>query len=217
MLAVVADAILLRPPAAVRTLRADDLRQLTGLPAESRLAMHTHQMSASSSELRLTGHGLVLREWREDDLQTMVALFNDPDVAYRTPMVSPFDQTAARNYLQKARQVPARDQGIRLAITTDGAEAKGEVLLNRSRCSIGYIVGAAHRGQRLAVRALQVVTDYAHQVEGMRQVLLEIEPDNRPSTSVARAAGFSLTDAPPQAVEDKGRSYTLLTWAHHAG
>jgi len=174
-------------------------------------------MNASSSQLRLSGHGLVLREWAEKDLPAMVVLFNDPDVAYRTPMVSPFDQTAARDYLQLARQARARDQRIHLAITTDGGRPKGEVLLNRSRCSIGYIVGAAHRGQRLAVRALQVLTDYVHQVEDMPQVLLEIEPDNHPSAAVARAAGFCPTNKPPQTVEDKGRSYTLLTWAHHVG
>jgi Acetyltransferase (GNAT) domain len=93
-------------------------------------------MNLSSSQLRLTGHGLVLREWTDEDLPTMVLLFNDPDVAYRTPMVSPFDQTAARDYLQKACQDRARDQRIHLAITTDGGQAKGEVLLNRSQCSI---------------------------------------------------------------------------------
>jgi RimJ/RimL family protein N-acetyltransferase len=173
-------------------------------------------MNASSSQLRLTGRGLVLREWTEGDLPTMVALFNNPDVAYRTPMVSPFDETAARDYLRKARQAHARDQRIHFAITTDGGQAKGEVLLNRSQCSIGYIVGAAHRGQRLAVRALQVLTDYVHQVKAIPQVLLEIEPDNHPSAAVARAAGFYLTSTPPQTVEDKGRSYTLLTWAHRA-
>lgn len=46
-------------------------------------------------------------------------------------------------------------------------------------------------------------------------MLLEIEPDNHPSAAVARAAGFDLTDALPEVVEDKGRSYALLTWAHH--
>jgi RimJ/RimL family protein N-acetyltransferase len=90
------------------------------------------------------------------------------------------------------------------------------VLFNRSFGGIGYVVGAAHRGQRLAVRALQVMTDYAHQAAAMPRVQLEIEPDNHPSVAVARAAGFHLTDAAPEMVEDKGRSYALLTWAHDA-
>ncbi|MFJ1597928.1 GNAT family N-acetyltransferase [Streptomyces sp. NPDC088261] len=48
------------------------------------------------------------------------------------------------------------------------------------------------------------------------RVVLEIEPDNRPSVAVARAAGFRLTDAPPETVTDKGRTYTLLTWVREA-
>ncbi|MGH3390365.1 MAG: GNAT family N-acetyltransferase [Actinomadura sp.] len=167
-----------------------------------------------SPRLRLTGHGLVLREWTEDDLDTMVELFDDPDVAYRTPFISPFDLATARDYLRKIHWDRAQDQRIHLAITTDGRQPKGEVQLNQPLCSISYVVGAAHRGQRLAVRAVQVLTDYAHQVAAMPQVMLEIEPDNHHSASVARSAGFQLTDNAPETVEDKGRSYTLLTWLH---
>ncbi|MCW2916346.1 MAG: Acetyltransferase including N-acetylase of ribosomal protein-like protein [Actinomycetia bacterium] len=173
------------------------------------------------AELRLTGHGLTLREWTDDDLTAMVELFDNPDVAYRTPLVSPFDLAAARDYLQKARRTRAEDLRLHLAITTDGQQPQGEVLLARSNSgvgagSIGYSVGAAHRGRRLATRAVRVMTEYAHQVAAMPRVLLEIEGDNDASTAVARAAGFHLTDAPPIRAEDKGCSFTLLTWAHGA-
>lgn len=93
------------------------------------------------AEIRLTGHGLVLREWTEEDLGTMVELFDDPDVAYRTPLVSPFDLAAARAYLQKARRARAEGRGVHLAITADGQKAQGEVMLNRSIGSLGYAVG----------------------------------------------------------------------------
>jgi RimJ/RimL family protein N-acetyltransferase len=160
----------------------------------------------------LTGRGLVLREWADADLTTMTELFDDPDVAYRTPLASPFDLAAARTYLDKARSTGR----VHLAITVDGHQALGEVLLNPASSSIGYVVGVAHRGQRLAARAVQVMTDYAHQVAALPHVLLEIEADNHASIAVARAAGFHLTDVPAQTVEDKGRTYTLLTWAHDA-
>jgi RimJ/RimL family protein N-acetyltransferase len=173
--------------------------------------------SAFGFGLRLSGHGLVLREWTDDDLPVMVELFDDREVAYWTPLVTPFDLGAARNYLDKARRTRAIDQRVHLAITTDGGRAKGEALLimrDDGTGSIGYAVGAAYRGQRLAVRAVQVMTDFAHEVAGLAQVFLEIEPDNEPSTRVARAAGFHLSDAPPNTVEDKGRTLSLLTWTH---
>ncbi|MCW2887809.1 MAG: hypothetical protein QOE54_679 [Streptosporangiaceae bacterium] len=176
---------------------------------------------AFPAELRLTGLGLVLREWTDDDLAALAELFDDPEVAYRTPIVSPFDLAAARDYLRKARWSRAEDLRVQLAITTDGHQPKGEVLLIRSSvggdlASIGYSVGAAHRGRHLAARAVQVMTEYAHWVAALPQVLLEIEPDNAPSIAVARAAGFHLTEAPPTVAEQKGRRLTLLTWAHDA-
>ncbi|WP_405139714.1 GNAT family N-acetyltransferase [Sphaerisporangium sp. NBC_01403] len=171
------------------------------------------------STLRLSGHGLVLREWTDDDLPVMAELFDDPEIAYWTPLVSPFGLQAARDYLEKARRSRVTGQRVHLAITTDGDRAKGEVLLSLSMWddgtgSLGYAVGAAYRGQRLAVRAVRVMRDFAHTTAGLSQVFLEIERDNEASIRVARAAGFQLTDAPPSVVEDKGRTLSLFTWSH---
>ncbi|WP_395110780.1 GNAT family N-acetyltransferase [Actinomadura sp. SCN-SB] len=168
-------------------------------------------------DLRLNGHGLVLRRWREDDLPTMVELFDDPDIAYRTPLASPFDLAAARAYLDKAHRLYIEGQRIQLAITEEGDDRPlGEVLFNRAGRTIGYGIGAAHRRRRLAVRAVRVLTDYAHRRLGLPHVYLEIEPDNDPSKGVARAAGYRPTGRPPQPVTDKGRVYTLETWVHDA-
>ncbi|KAF5991098.1 GNAT family N-acetyltransferase [Streptomyces sp. WAC00263] len=167
-----------------------------------------------TSSLRLTTHGLVLREWTNDDLAVMQELFDDPDVAYRTPLESPFGQAAALRYLRSAQQARHANDRIHLAITTDGHQALGEVLLNRATGSIGYIVGAAHRGQRLAVRALRTMTEFAHTTVALPRVILEIEPDNHPSIAVARSAGFRPSSSAPETVTDKGRTYGLLTWEH---
>lgn len=159
-------------------------------------------------------HGLILREWAEDDVPVMQELFDDPDVAYRTPLESPFDEAAALRYLRSAQLAGQEGKRLHLAITLDGQQALGEVLLNLSHASIGYVVGTAHRGQRLATRALEAVTEYAHASLELPEVILEIEPDNAASAAVARAADFQLTDAEPETVTDKGRTYTLLRWEH---
>ncbi|GAA3128837.1 hypothetical protein GCM10017687_49970 [Streptomyces echinatus] len=55
--------------------------------------------SATSSfpeRIELSGEGLVLRDWTEADLAAMPELFDHPDIAYWTPIVSPFDAAAAR-------------------------------------------------------------------------------------------------------------------------
>jgi RimJ/RimL family protein N-acetyltransferase len=162
---------------------------------------------------RVVADGLVLRAWEPADAPAMVELFDDPDVAYWTPLKSPFDLAVATEYVENARR--ATDK-LQLAITTDGVQPLGEVMLNLATGSLGYAIGPAHRGQRLGVRALKALTAYAHETAGLPRVILEIEPDNAASAAVARAAGYRQTDLPPEQVVDKGREVTLFTWEHLA-
>lgn len=89
--------------------------------------------------------------------------------------------------------------------------ALGEVLLNQTTGGIAYIVGATYRGRGLAGRALRIMTDFAHTTVALPRVILEIEPDNQPSIAIAQAAGSRPSNASPEAVTDKGRTYDLLT------
>ncbi|MER5280211.1 GNAT family N-acetyltransferase [Streptomyces sp. NPDC002809] len=164
--------------------------------------------------VELTGEGLVLRDWTEADLATMPDLFDHPDTAYWTPLVSPFDDAAARARLDKARQLRSEGTTILLAITTDGGAALGEVMLRRAPegTEIGYAIGPAHRGQGLATRAVRVMAAYAFEQLGVEQVILELEADNTASVAVATRAGFGLLDVPLIKGEEKGRPYILQTW-----
>ncbi|WP_329116958.1 GNAT family N-acetyltransferase [Streptomyces sp. NBC_01465] len=170
--------------------------------------------------VRLSGEGIELREWTEDDLSSLVELYDDPEIDRWTPVPSPFDAEAARAYLAKARA--GRDEGrstVQLAITSDGKLPQGEVLLFRSaldgrELELAYGVGRLHRRQGLAARSVALVTEYAAHRLGARRVLLRIESENAPSVAVARAAGFRLTDDEPVAREAKGRQVLLHTWSY---
>ncbi|MGW1783680.1 GNAT family N-acetyltransferase [Streptomyces sp. NPDC002143] len=171
------------------------------------------------SHVRLTGEGLILREWTDDDLPAMAGLFDDPHMAHWTPLASPFDAAAARAHLTRARQERADGLRLRPAITTDGNLPQGEILLIRTStadpaASLGYSVGATHRGRRPAARALKVMTDYAHHAVGLPRVTLGIEAENGASVAVAHAANFHLTDEPLIPVVNKGRPSALQTWTH---
>ncbi|MFE7752044.1 GNAT family N-acetyltransferase [Streptomyces sp. NPDC057428] len=170
--------------------------------------------SSLPERLELSGDGLVLRDWTEGDVTAMPALFDDPDIAYWTPIVSPFDETAARARLKRDRQLREEGTTILLAITVDGGAPLGEVMLRRAPegTEIGYVVGPAHRGQGLAVRAVRVMTAYAFEQLGAEQVILELEADNAASVAVARNAGFGLLDVPLIEGEEKGRPFALQTW-----
>lgn len=164
--------------------------------------------------MELTGEGLVLRDWTEADLAAMPDLFDHPDVAHWTPLVSPFGEEAARARLDKARKLRREGTTILLAISSDGGAALGEVMLRRAPegNEIGYAVGPAHRGQGLASRAVRVMAAYAFEELAVEQVILELEAENASSVAVAKKAGFRLLDVPLIEGEEKGRPFVLQTW-----
>ncbi|MCX4572637.1 GNAT family N-acetyltransferase [Streptomyces sp. NBC_01571] len=171
-------------------------------------------LSPFPERIELSGEGLVLRDWTEADLAAMPDLFDHPDIAYWTPIVSPFDEAAARTRLDRDRQLRAEGKAILLAITVDGGPPLGEVMLRPAPegTEIGYAVGPAHRGRSLASRAVRVMAAYAFEELRAEQVILELEAENAASVAVAAKAGFGLLDVPLVTGEEKGRPYALQTW-----
>jgi RimJ/RimL family protein N-acetyltransferase len=175
--------------------------------------------------ISLTGEGLQLREWRSADLDDLVALLDEPDIARWTPMPSPFDVAAGIAYLKRAHQGRVSGSRIQLAITVDGEKPMGEVLLfgvdaGRREAELGYLVGAPFRRRGLAAAALALLSGYAHSSLGLSRLLLRIDPGNTASTAVARRCGYRLTGEPPILQEGPYGPSSLDTWElveAHAG
>jgi RimJ/RimL family protein N-acetyltransferase len=167
--------------------------------------------------LTLNGDGIVLREWRSADLDDLVELLDDPDIARWTPMPSPFDVDAGIAYLKRAYQSRVTGQRIQLAITVDGARPLGEVLLfgvdgGLREAELGYLVGASHRRRGLASGALSLLSRYAHDTLGLSRLLLRIDPGNTASTAVARRCSYRLTGEPPILQVGPHGPTSLDTW-----
>jgi RimJ/RimL family protein N-acetyltransferase len=172
------------------------------------------------SVITIAGRGLQLRELADNDVPVMVQLFDEPEVGRWTPLPFPFDIPAAESYLARARHIREAGTGIHLAITTDGQEPLGEILLyrtgeHRQDAELAYAIGARYRRQRLALRAVQLMTSYAYDQLTPKRVVLLIEAENQASNHVALAANFQRTDEPPATRKIKHRTVTLLTWSHH--
>jgi RimJ/RimL family protein N-acetyltransferase len=167
--------------------------------------------------LTLTGDGIVLREWHSEDLDDLVEMLDEPDIARWTPMPSPFDVAAGIAYLKRAHQGRVSGQRIQLAITVDGGRPLGEVLLfgvdaGLKEAELGYLVGARHRRRGLASASLSLLSAYAKSTLTLSRLLLRIDPGNTASTAVARRCGYRLTgEAPILQVGPYGPT-SLDTW-----
>jgi RimJ/RimL family protein N-acetyltransferase len=168
--------------------------------------------------ISLTGGGVRLREWRSDDLDDLIRLLDEPDIARWTPMPSPFDVEAGIAYLSRAHQGRAKGQRIQLAVTAgDDDRPLGEVLLfgvdsGLREAELGYLIGAPYRRRGLASAALTLLSGYAHGTLGLRRLLLRIDPGNTASTAVARRCGYRLTGEPPILQEGPYGPSSLDTW-----
>ena len=167
--------------------------------------------------LTLAGDGIILREWRSEDLDDLVVMLDEPDIARWTPMPSPFDVEAGIAYLKRAYQGRISGQRIQLAITADGGQPLGEVLLfgvdlGLKEAELGYLVGREHRRRGLAAGALSLLSSYAQSSLNLSRLLLRIDPGNTASTAVARRCGYRLTGEPPILQEGPYGPTSLDTW-----
>ena len=156
--------------------------------------------------------GLILREWHEGDLEQMAELFDDPQIAFTSRHCRrPSPSTTRTNASPAARQ----GDRLLLAITRDGAQPLGEVLLT-SDGELGYAIGARHRGQGLATRALALPARLRARRD---RVSCGAPPEDRAGQRRERrgrrrtpAFGRNASSAEP--VENKGRAVTVETWEH---
>lgn len=168
----------------------------------------------STGPIVLRGEGLVLREWEDSDVPTMVELFDTDEMDRWTPLAHPFDREVARRYVRRAHEAKAVGT-LQLAITCDARTPLGEVLLfpasSAGVCELAYAVGAEHRGLHLAARAIRALLPFARD-QGYGTAELTIAVDNLASRRVAEDADFSLVPGPTRPRQRKGYVLDMATW-----
>ena len=164
--------------------------------------------------MRLTDGVIVVRDWAEDDLATLVELARDPDTLRYTRVPDDNSVEQARQLLTAGSQPP----------TLIADAASGEIVgsgglvrdLGDGRAEIGYWVAPAHRGRGIATRLVRLVSDWALGEGGFARAELHVNPQNAASARVAEKAGFVLEGVLRSFEELKGRRADVAMWARIA-
>ena len=146
----------------------------------------------------ITTPRLLLRPWRDQDLEAFAELNADPEVMRYFPSTYTFEET--RSHMEKIRQ-RVEDQGFCwMAVERPGvAPFIGFIGLNIPTIEthftpcveIGWRLARAHWGQGLAPEGARAVLDHAFDVMGLQEVVAFTAQGNHPSRRVMEKLGMT--------------------------
>ncbi|MCW2571625.1 MAG: family N-acetyltransferase, partial [Frankiales bacterium] len=143
----------------------------------------------------LEGDGLVLRRWRDDDVDPVVAGLSDPEAARWLDVPTPYRVEDARHFLDQVKHRWADGTAAPLAVEQGGAVVGLVVVIpspaDNGLAEIGWWTVPAARGHRIAARAVQVLVPWATSI-GLVRLEAGIDVDNAASRRVAERAGMLL-------------------------
>lgn len=140
----------------------------------------------------VSGLGLTLRPFVDEDLPRLVEAFADDAVAAWNPGPQTSDELLA---WVRRRNDWTSGEHVSWAVVDDTGALAGSVSLHRidwdqADAEIGYWIGPWARRRRVASRAVCVAADYAFGVLDLHRIYLFHAVDNLASCRVAGLAGF---------------------------
>jgi RimJ/RimL family protein N-acetyltransferase len=137
---------------------------------------------------------LTLRPFNEGDIDAMVALLNDWEVAQWLAIPPfPYGRADARFYVDHVRTNHEAGAATEFAIAlTEGDGVVGSVGLRMKAAdaAIGYWLGQPHWGHGYALEAVGAVVAYGFGSLGLERLEAETDPENQRSERVLAKLGF---------------------------
>jgi RimJ/RimL family protein N-acetyltransferase len=130
------------------------------------------------------GDGAIgLRPWEYADLEAMIVLCSDPDVARFTRVPDPYSEDDARAWIDAQAGRLEAGEGLTFAIAAVGGGPVGSVGLridpsDREIAEAGYMVAPAARGRGVATTALRLASGWALRELGIARVHLPTHVGN---------------------------------------
>ena len=176
-------------------------------------------MPVLPESLTLRGRGVVLRDWRDDDVPVFEAVCGDPDVCRFTSVPWIYNRSDVLEWVARVGANRRAGLGIALAITQPGAgTALGNVNLVRfsdaSRtAALGYWVVPAARRNGLAVAAARLLCEWGFAELNLTSIELAVPPDNIASHRVGARLGATNEGLRRDSHEADGRKWDMTVYA----
>jgi [ribosomal protein S5]-alanine N-acetyltransferase len=148
-------------------------------------------------DLRLETERLVLRPYREEDLDDLHAMFSDPE--HMTWYPAPFDREGTRAWVDRTLE-RYRDDGFGLWIVEDRATGAFlgtvgptvQLVDDIEHVEIGWHTRPGRKGQGIAPEAAAAAMDWAFENLDVDHVISLVRPENTGSNRVAEKLGMHL-------------------------
>jgi RimJ/RimL family protein N-acetyltransferase len=128
----------------------------------------------------------------EEHVAALGALLSDPDIQRFTRIPVPVPETFAGEWI--GRYLAEEDKQMFAVLGENDAFAGIGLAMSIDRhggeAELGYLVDPALRGRGLGTAALERLTRWALEEEGLHRVELRIDVTNTPSLAVARRCGY---------------------------
>ncbi|MGH6782177.1 MAG: GNAT family N-acetyltransferase [Sphingomonadaceae bacterium] len=133
---------------------------------------------------------LVLRPLVDADAEAMHIAMSDTDLMHWWSSAPHQTLDETRTYVAANA---AQAQWLTWAITEDGGEALGWIVLAEHRAGIrelGYILRRAAWGRGYAREAVHAIISHGFSAMGLRRIFADVDPENEPSVRLLTDLGF---------------------------
>jgi RimJ/RimL family protein N-acetyltransferase len=141
---------------------------------------------------------LVIRQFRDSDLEPFVAYRNDPEVYRYQGWKTPYLREDAADFIARTKAITPGMPGewLQLAIDRkDSGEMLGDIAFHVPRSNprqayLGYTLARSAWGQGYASEAARKLLDYLFRVLDLHRVIADCDVDNAASIRLLERLGF---------------------------
>ena len=137
---------------------------------------------------------VTLRPWRDGDLDDIVEMCQDAEIARWTRVPQPYGEDDARQFLADESRGSKEGTFFGFAITDTESDAVvgsvGVSIVAAGTGDIGYFVSAGARRRGIGKRSLLLVSRWALKELGLARAQITIRPENIPSRRLAESCGY---------------------------